>query len=120
MVLHMCGLLEALLPDLATIPVRAFEAFTSPPVANTRLAQGREACPDKCLVGGTNAELWTHDAGRIIAEIERDLNALPHHRGIVVSSAGQMPPPCPPETIKAVCDWVKSYPARMEPAPAPA
>jgi uroporphyrinogen-III decarboxylase len=114
LVLHMCGMLKDLLPDLATLPVRGFEAFTSPPVANTRLVDGREACPDKCLIGGTNAELWIHDAGRIIAEIERDLDALPHHRGIVVSSAGQMPPPCAPETIKAVCEWVKAYPARME------
>ena len=30
-----------------------------------------------------------------------------------VTSAGVMPPGCKPETIKAVCDWVKQYDARM-------
>jgi uroporphyrinogen-III decarboxylase len=56
--------------------------------------------------------LWTRPPEEIIAEIERSLDALPHHRGIVVTSAGVMPPLCPPETIKAVCEWVQSYPVR--------
>ena len=111
--LHMCGHLKLLLPMLSELPAQVFEAFTSPPVGNTRLAEGRAACPDKCLIGGTNAVLWTRTAEEIIAEIERDLDALPHHRGIAVTSAGVMPPLCPPETIRAVCAWVKQYPARM-------
>ena len=111
--LHMCGHLKLLLPTLAELPAQAFEAFTSPPVGNTRLAEGRAACPSKCLIGGTNAVLWTKTADEMIAEIERDLDALPHHRGIAVTSAGVMPPLCPPETIRAVCEWVKTYPVRM-------
>jgi uroporphyrinogen-III decarboxylase len=111
--LHMCGHLKALLPDLAGIPAQAFEAFTSPPVGNTTLADGRAACPDKCLVGGTNAALWTRPAGEIIAALKRDLDALPHHRGIVVTSGGIMPPMCKPETVKEVGEWVRAYPARM-------
>ena len=111
--LHMCGHLKLILPDLARLPVGAFEAFTSPPVGNTTLLDGRSACPDTCLVGGTNATLWTYPAERIIAELERDLDALPHHRGVVVTSAGVMPPICKPETIKTVCDWVKAYPVRV-------
>jgi hypothetical protein len=47
------------------------------------------------------------------AYLEKHLNALPHHRGIAVTSAGVMPPRCAPDTIKSVCDWVKRYPARM-------
>lgn len=112
MVLHMCGLLKDLLPDIGLLPVKAFEAFTSPPVGNTRFLDGRTACPEKCLVGGTNAVLWTRTADEIIAEIERDLDALPHHRGIVVTSAGVMPPLAAPDTIKTVCEWVKQYPLR--------
>ena len=112
MVLHMCGHLKALLPDLATLPVSAFEAFTSPTLGNTTLLDGRTACPSTCLIGGTNAMLWLRPANEIIAKIEQDLNALPHHRGIVVTSAGVMPPRCKPETIKAVCEWVKTYPVR--------
>jgi len=114
MVLHMCGHLKGILPDLAKLPVAAFEAFTSPTLGNTSLLDGRTACPDKCLIGGTNAMLWLRPANEIIAKLEEDLDALPHHRGIVPTSAGVMPPACKPETIKAVCDWVKSYPARME------
>jgi len=114
LILHMCGHLKVLLPDLDQIPAQAFEAFTSPTLGNTSLLDGRTACPDKCLIGGTNAMLWTEEAGDIIAKIEQDLDELPHHRGIVVTSAGVMPPLCKPETIKRVCEWVKQYPARMD------
>jgi uroporphyrinogen-III decarboxylase len=112
MALHMCGHLKLLLPTLATLPVQAFEAFTSPTLGNTTLEDGRTACPDKCLIGGTNAILWTRPAHEIIAQIEQDLDVLPHHRGIAITSAGVMPPLCKPETIQAVCAWVKQYPAR--------
>ncbi len=107
--LHMCGLLKAILPDLARSGAHAFEAFTSPTVGNTRLADGRAACPDVCLIGGTNAALWTRPATTIIAELERDLAALPHHRRLVVTSGGVMPPLCPPETIREVAEWVRRY-----------
>jgi hypothetical protein len=112
-VLHMCGHLRALLPTLRSLPVDAFEAFTAPTLGNTTLLDGRAACPDTCLIGGTQAPLWTRPAKEIIGQLERDLDALPHHRGLVVTSAGVMPPLCRPETIKTVCDWVKSYPVRM-------
>ncbi len=112
LILHMCGHLKALLPDLAKVPARAFEAFTSPTLGNTTLLDGRTACPDKCLVGGTNAMLWTRSADEIVTQVEADLDALPHHRGIVLTSAGVMPPLCVPETIKAVCERVKAYPAK--------
>jgi hypothetical protein len=113
LVLHMCGHLKALLPDLDKLDVTGFEAFTSPTLGNTTLLDGRSGCPGKCLIGGTNATLWTRPAREIIGQIERDLDALPHHRGIVVTSAGVMPPLCRPETIKEVCDWVKAYRARV-------
>ena len=112
-ILHMCGHLKKLLPDIGTLPVAAFEAFTSPTLGNTTLLDGRMACPDICLAGGTNATLWTRPHTEIIAQLTRDLNDLPHHRGLVITSAGVMPPLASPETIKAVCDWVKEYPARM-------
>lgn len=113
LILHMCGHLKALLPELARIPAQAFEAFTSPTLGNTSLRDGRCACPDTCLIGGTNAMLWTKTADEIIAKIAADLAELPHHRGIVLTSAGVMPPMCRPETIKQVCDWVKRYPVRL-------
>lgn len=112
-VLHMCGKLLHLLPDLATIPAAAFEAFTSPPLGDTTLAAGRRACPTTCLIGGTNAVLWLRPAHEIIAELERHLTELPHHRSLVITSAGIMPPATTPDTIRTVCEWVKGYAARM-------
>ncbi len=112
LVLHMCGHLKALLPDLEQLPVSAFEAFTSPTLGDTTLLDGRSDCPGKCLIGGTNAMLWTQSADTIIDQIDADLNDLPHHRGIAVTSAGVMSPLAAPETIKAVCDWVARYPVQ--------
>lgn len=109
----MCGHLKALLPILSKVPAQAFEAFTSPPVGNTTLLDGRTAAPDKALIGGTNAALWMKPATEIISEIEEHLDQLPHHRGIVVSTAGVIPPMAKPETVKQVCDWVHAYPAKM-------
>jgi uroporphyrinogen-III decarboxylase len=111
--LHMCGKLKDLFPALSTLRADAFEAFTAPPVGDTTLLDGRRACPDTCLVGGTSAVTWTKSAAEIIAEIKTSLDELPHHRGIVVTSAGVMPPLCAPETIKEVCDFVKAYPAKF-------
>ena len=113
MVYHMCGLLKAILPDIATLPAAGLEAFTAPTLGNTTLLDGRTACPDKCLIGGTQAMHWTHPADEIISEVDEALAPLPHHRGIVVTSAGVMPPMCEPETIRTVCEWVKGYEARM-------
>ena len=109
-VLHMCGKLAELLPSIDALPAHAIEAFTSPPVGSTTLADGRTGCRDKCLIGGTNATLWLERPSTIIAALERDLGMLPHHRGVVISSAGVMPPPCPPETIKTVAEWVNAFP----------
>lgn len=109
--LHMCGHLKALLPLLSTIPVNGFEAFTSPTLGNTTLLDGRSTCGDKCLIGGTNAFLWTKSENEIIQQLEEDIESLPHHRGVVVTSAGRMPNHIDPPKIKAVCDWVKAYPA---------
>ena len=112
-ILHMCGLLKNLLPDLNKTNAVAFEAFTSYPVGDTDLIDGRNTCPDKCLIGGTNAYLWTKSSDEIIETIERELEKLPSHRGIVITSAGVMPPVTKPGTIKEVCDWLKGYKVRL-------
>ena len=109
--LHMCGHLKVLLPDIARLPAAGIEAFTSPPVGNTSLLDGRTDCPDKCLIGGTSAVLWLETADTIIETIERDLAPLPHRRGIVITSAGVMPPGCRPETIRKVAEWLRDCPA---------
>lgn len=111
--LHMCGHLKDLLPLINQTPAKVYEAFTSPTVGNTRLVDGRQSCPDKCLFGGTNASLWMQPANVIIGEIESDLDSLAHHRGIMASSAGVMPPMCEPETIKQVFEFIKDYKVRF-------
>jgi hypothetical protein len=109
LMLHMCGHLKRLLPSLGKLPAHAFEAYTSPTVGDTTLLDGRAACPDKCLIGGTNAAVWLGTADSVFAHMAQQLDALPHHRGIVVSSAGVMPPACTPDTIKAVKDRLNEY-----------
>jgi hypothetical protein len=108
--LHMCGKLKNLLPDIGTLPAVAVEALTAPPVGDTTFADGRTVCPRMCFIGGTSAWQWTRPARQIIAELERDLSELPHLRGLIVTSAGVMPPACHPETIREVCRWVQSVP----------
>ena len=112
LILHMCGHIKKILPDIAEVGATGFEAFTTPTVGNTTLLDGRTACPNVCLIGGTNAALWTCDAASIIAEIERGLSELPHLKGVVLTSAGVMPPQCPPETIRRVCEWVHTVAVR--------
>jgi uroporphyrinogen-III decarboxylase len=111
--LHMCGKLKLLLPELAKLPVQGFEAFTAPPLGSTTLLDGRVGCPDKALIGGTHAMLWTRSADEIIAYIAQSLAELPNERGVVVTSAGVMPPLCEPETLRAVCDWVREHSVRV-------
>ncbi len=106
LVLHMCGHLKALLPDLATLPVAGFEAFTSPTVGNTTLVDGRRHCPNICLIGGTNAALWLRPAADIIAALADQFRQLPHLRGLVITSAGVMPPAASPATIREVRNFV--------------
>jgi len=113
LILHMCGHLKDMLPHLSTIPATAFEAYTMPPVGDATLFDARSLCPDVCLIGGTSAVSWLKPAEAIIAEIQDRLDELPHHRGIVITSAGVMPPACSPETIKTVRDWVAAYPLKQ-------
>lgn len=107
--LHMCGKLKLLLEDIASLPATGIEAFTSSPVGNTSMLDGRTACPDKCLIGGTNATLWLEPAETIVDVLWRDLDVLPHWRGLVLTSAGVMPPGCFPETIKQVAEQLRAF-----------
>lgn len=107
---HMCGHLKLLLDDLRQLPNEAQEAFTPPAYGATTLIDGRTACPDKCFIGGCGASQWvTDDPEFIIDYIKNQFDNLPHHRGIVLTSAGMMPPAATPDTIKEVFDWVKNY-----------
>jgi uroporphyrinogen-III decarboxylase len=106
--LHMCGHTKVLLDEIDTIPASSIEAFTAPPLGNTRLVDGRTKAPSKTLVGGTNAMLWLRPVEEIAAFIEAELAACPDRRRIVVTTAGVAPPACKAEKFGQVADFVTS------------
>jgi uroporphyrinogen-III decarboxylase len=90
---HMCGKLHALLEDINELPAQVNEAYTTPPVGDTMLADGRARMPSKALMGGTNATLWLEPVERIAETVAADLANCPDRRGIFLTSAGVLPPP---------------------------
>lgn len=111
--LHMCGMTLVLLELIETIPAESIEAYTSPTLGNTRLADGRARAPSKTLVGGTNVMVWLTEAERIEQYVLDELAACPDQRRIVLTTAGVAPPGCPAERFRAVGQWVKDVPVRM-------
>lgn len=99
---HMCGELNALLEMIDKLPARANEAYTTPPLGNTTLAEGRRRMPSKALIGGTNATLWLEPAEKIVETVAKDLEACPDRRRIFLTSAGVLPPSVSFEKAKAV------------------
>jgi hypothetical protein len=87
----MCGKLKALLEAIDGLPAQVNEAFTSPPVGDTTLADGRTRMRSKAPIGGTNATLWLAPAERIVAAVAADLAACPDRRKIFLPSAGVLP-----------------------------
>ena len=111
--LHMCGMTLALLELIERIPAESVEAYTSPTLGNTRLADGRAKAPSKTLVGGTNVMVWLAEAERIEQYILDELAACRDQRRIVLTTAGVAPPSCPAERFRAVGQWVKDVPVRI-------
>ena len=105
--MHMCGKLRDLLPRIDELPADSIEAYTSPPIGNTTLADRANLCPSKAIIGGTDATLWMRPADEICADIERSLEAAGGMRGVVLTSAGVMPPAASIEKIKQVREFAK-------------
>lgn len=106
---HMCGLLNALLELIDQLPAMVNEAYTTPPLGNTTLAEGRKRMPSKALMGGTNATLWLAPEKAIIEDVERDLAKCPDRRKIFLTSAGVLPPAVSFEKAKAVTAAFKAF-----------
>lgn len=107
--LHMCGLLKDLLPVIETLPADSIEAFSAPPVGNTTVADGFTLCPSKTIIGGTCANVWLKDAVGIIEWIEAELSHAGKIEGLVLTSAGVMPPAASIEKIKKVREHFLNY-----------
>ena len=104
---HMCGTLNALLELIDTLPAQANEAYTTPPVGNATLAEGRTRMPSKALIGGTNATLWLASPDRIVQTVADDLARCPDRRKIFLTSAGVLPPPVSFEKARCVAAELK-------------
>ena len=104
---HMCGKLNALLDMIDGLPAAANEAYTTRPLGDVSLAEGRLRMPSKALIGGTNATLWLEDAPTIVKTVAEDLAACIDHRGIFLTSAGVLPPPVSFEKAKRVVAGLK-------------
>jgi len=90
---HMCGTLNALLEDIDALPALVNEAYTTNPVGDVTLAEGRTRMPSKALWGGTNATLWLAPIDVIVETVAADLANCPDTRKIFLTSAGVLPPP---------------------------
>jgi uroporphyrinogen-III decarboxylase len=106
-VLHMCGHLKALLPRINELPAIAIEAYTSPTVGNTTLADRARLCPRIAVIGGTNAALWLRPVEEICDEIIKSIRAAGTTRGLVLTSAGVMPPAASIEKIRRVREFAR-------------
>lgn len=106
---HMCGTLNALLELIDELPALVNEAFTTRPVGDVSLAEGRERMPSKALIGGTNATLLTQPFGRIVETVREDLANCPNRRKIFLTSAGVLPPPVSFEKAKKLMAAFKRF-----------
>ncbi|MGQ9732470.1 MAG: uroporphyrinogen decarboxylase family protein [Candidatus Zipacnadales bacterium] len=98
-VLHQCGKLKALLPSIDTLPAVAIEAYTTPPVGDTTLADRVALSPNTAVIGGTDVTLWLKPVEQIVAQIKTSLREAGTMAGVVLTSAGVMTPLCPIERI---------------------
>jgi uroporphyrinogen-III decarboxylase len=107
-IMHMCGTLKNLLPDIEEIGAEVIEAYSAPPIGDTTIADRNELCPSIAVIGGTCANTWLKPVSEICAEIERALHEAGGMRGVFMTSAGVMPPACGIEKIKKVREHVKA------------
>ena len=106
-ILHQCGKLKALLPRIAELPACAIEAYSRPPIGNTTLADRVALCPNTAVIGGTDATLWLEPVDAICESIEASLAEAGTILGVVLTSAGVMPPFASIEKIRQVRESVK-------------
>ncbi|MBT3379539.1 MAG: hypothetical protein HN742_25530 [Lentisphaerae bacterium] len=107
---HMCGTLNAILEMIDELPAIANEAYTTRPVGDCSLAEGRTRMPSKALIGGTNASQWLKPAEAIIQDVAQDLAASPDRRKVFLTSAGVLPPQVSFEKAKQVVAGLKALP----------
>ncbi len=107
---HMCGTLNALLEKIDPLPCTVNEAYTTRPLGDVSLAEGRARMPSKALMGGTNATLWLEEPETIAATVAEDLANCPDRRGIFLTSAGVLPAPVSFDKARRTVALLKELP----------
>ena len=106
---HMCGTLNNLLELIDELPALVNEAYTTHPVGDVTLADGRGRMPSKALIGGTNATLLTRSLDEIVETVAEDLRNCPNRRKIFLTSAGVLPPPVSFEKAQKIMAEFKKF-----------
>ena len=104
---HMCGTLNVLLEEIDALPAQVNEAYTTSPLGDVSLADGRRRMPSKALWGGTNATLWLEPVETIVRTVADDLADCPDTRKIFLTSAGVLPPPVSFEKARDTVEQLK-------------
>lgn len=112
LVLQITGPVAGLLSDIGMLPLAGIESFITPPVGDATLDMGRAAAAKSCLIGGTNPTLWKRPMLEIIVGLDEQFEALPHLRGVVVTSGNPMPPEADAQKLKEVAAWIQAYPIK--------
>lgn len=107
---HMCGTLNALLELINELPAMVNEAYTTSPLGDVSLAEGKKRMPSKALIGGTNATLWMAHEDSIVQAVSEDLDNCENKRGIFLTSAGVLTSLSSMEKTKRVVQRLKDLP----------
>ena len=106
-ILHMCGKIRQLLPDIEDIPAIALDSFSAPVVGNTTLRDGFEACPSKAIMGGTASSSWTKPEDEMVATILGDVKEAGKVEGLILQGPWEFWPGLSPEKIKRIWQAVR-------------
>lgn len=100
-VLHMCGRLKGLMPQIYQVGADCWESFSPPPIGDTHFKDGRDVVGDDVsLIGGMNALMLTMwDDQEVLNYVDETIDRLPHTRGIIFTSGGAMPIERPMEEL---------------------
>jgi hypothetical protein len=107
-ILHMCGKINQLLPDIDRIPAVGIDAFSPPPTGDTTFKDGVFSCPSKALLGGTNMIWWLESAEKIKDKILQNLGSAGRVVGLVLQGPWEFAPGITPEKIRDVWRMVRA------------
>lgn len=106
--LHMCGKIKRLLPDIDRIPALAIDAFSPPPTGDTTFRDGVTGCPSKALLGGTNMTWWLNPERQVAQMIRESLACAGRQVGLVLQGPWEFAEGITPRKIRDVWRAVRA------------